>query len=171
MKVKVKVPKDAIYIFPKKCSCCLEPTDETKKIGKLITKHYATYAEQESISVDIPLCKKCQGHRMPGCIPFLIIAVILFSIIGHYASKIPPNSSLDSPPAIIIFCLLFLSLGLPTIYFLYHYLIWPHIHTGHAKAKDQVLIKTEDDHIIAFIFYNSDYGKIFIENNKKIIIE
>ena len=170
MKVKVKVPKDAIYIFQKKCSCCLEPTDETKKIGKLITKHYATYAEQESISADIPLCKKCKEHRMAGIKPFLIIAVILLSIPGYYASKIPLDNGLDSPPTIIILCLLFLFLGMPIIYFLYHYLIWPHFHTGHARAEGQVLIKSEDDYTISFIFYNSDYGKMFIEDNKNIII-
>ena len=162
--IKVSLPMGGIYSFPKRCTCCLSPTDNTMTIesSKKVAEDYSTVT-YEKTSLDVPLCKECKAHQRAGCllipllwIGFTFITTSIFLLI----SRIAENQS--SVPSIVSISGNFLIILPIVLFIVYRKRWWPKKHPGHARVSRPVK-KSEDGK--TFIFYNREYGRLFAEAN------
>lgn len=172
--MKVKIRGSRSYSIPRLCACCLRPTkfeEEISAVDPFEGGVNGAYNVRVINSLCFPKCFKCKIHaKFAGWWIYLLCfapLAFLFYLITDVFSV-----SLKKIGNIIAFVIVF---GLPgTVVEFYKEKIWPKKHPEHANIKDVVKMKIKDSYegfkIIEILFQNNDYGKLFAETNKEIII-
>lgn len=154
------------FVFPRQCSCCLEPTNEDKEIKYTIKEGFGATVTSKTYSIHVPLCGQCKAHQNHGVFAVILImavAIILFAIIPIMFPKDVVVSVLR-----ITGLLFFL---VPTLLILLYFNYWwPKRHPGHAKVGKPIKCVLDTDSA-TFVFFNDEYGQMFIDANRDSIIE